>query len=326
MWKNLLLIINGILLCCLLFLGWKHYKNPKLLVPSPSSERDWKETPSVASQTVKESLFWNIENPHKQAFFHQLKTLRLQSGKEKLIAYYGDEKLKKKKFDHIKLIPLSFEETVAYFQDQGISLTEEQKDNVREKDPFIYEFWEFYIGLCAQTYIGAGPCLPEKRKPFSFFYHYEEWDTQEYRIFWGLLIQKKGEKDWFPLFQTKNHFAYWPEVIWMENWVLYLTIFTPWAWSGDYVSYVYRLEPRSFSPNMENLDFYPVFHGSYYYYAPWLYSGTFTEEQIDQLVSGDSILIDDEGWRTDPRVLELLGKGDDVVDRETGGWFDTNFL
>jgi hypothetical protein len=37
-------------------------------------------------------------------------------------------------------------------------------------------------------------------------------------------------------------------------------------------------------------------------------------------------LIDDEGWRTDPRVLELLGKGDDVVDRETGGWFDTNFL
>ena len=161
-----------------MLLGWKHYKNPKLLVPSPSSERDWKETPPVASQTVKESLFWNIENPHKQAFFHQLKTLRLQSGKEKLIAYYGDEKLKKKKienphkqaffhqlktlrlqsgkekliayygdeklkkkkFDHIKLIPLSFEETVAYFQDQGISLTEEQKDNVREKDPFIYEF------------------------------------------------------------------------------------------------------------------------------------------------------------------------------------------
>lgn len=97
------------------------------------------QSPQVSSG-LKTALFWNIENPHKQAFFRQLKALRLQSGKEKLIAYYGDEKLKKKKFDHLKLIPLSFEETVAYFQDQGISLTEEQKDNVREKDPFIYEF------------------------------------------------------------------------------------------------------------------------------------------------------------------------------------------
>lgn len=37
-------------------------------------------------------------------------------------------------------------------------------------------------------------------------------------------------------------------------------------------------------------------------------------------------MIGDEGRNADPRVLELLGKEDDVVDREAGGWFDTHFF
>lgn len=324
MQKNFLSIINGILLCLIVFLWWGRYKADKIKLPISSCETGQSEPLAVVSWATKEAVFWDIENPHKQAFFRQLKTLKLQSGKEKLIAYYGDEKLKKKKFDHLKLLPLSFEETLDYFQKQGIIPTEEQKEYFRRGIPFIYDFWEFYIASCANgQYGGAGTCLPETNKPFSFLYSYEEYEIQEHKALWGLIIQKKGEKEWFPLFQVRDQFHYGPYILRVESGVIYLAVSTPWSWSGDYVLYVYRLEEKEFEYNPENLIFSPIFHGVYYYYSPWLFSGTFTEEQIDQLVSGDFILIDDEGWRTDPRVIELLGKeNDDIIEFE--GWFEAD--